>query len=64
MTARESFFFFFKFLLIFCLIGFGGDDLYPELWKLCSGPLVEIPRIDERVFYFPQGHMEQVIIFF
>lgn len=40
--------------------GFGGDDLYPELWKLCSGPLVEIPRIDERVFYFPQGHMEQL----
>ncbi|KAK8500396.1 hypothetical protein V6N12_013920 [Hibiscus sabdariffa] len=38
----------------------GGDDLYQELWKLCAGPLVEIPRDDERVFYFPQGHMEQL----
>ncbi|XVF73011.1 hypothetical protein PTKIN_Ptkin12aG0167300 [Pterospermum kingtungense] len=41
-------------------LGFGGDDLYPELWKLCAGPLVEIPRVHERVFYFPQGHMEQL----
>ncbi|XWS76863.1 hypothetical protein CRYUN_Cryun01aG0214500 [Craigia yunnanensis] len=40
--------------------GLGGDDLYPELWKLCAGPLVEIPRVHERVFYFPQGHMEQL----
>ncbi|KAK8509686.1 hypothetical protein V6N13_093540 [Hibiscus sabdariffa] len=38
----------------------GGDDLYPELWKLCAGPLVQIPRVQERVFYFPQGHMEQL----
>jgi hypothetical protein len=40
--------------------GFGGDDLYAELWKLCAGPLVDVPRPGERVFYFPQGHMEQV----
>ncbi|GMI69567.1 auxin response factor 11 [Hibiscus trionum] len=38
----------------------GGDDLYPELWKLCAGPLVQIPGVQERVFYFPQGHMEQL----
>ncbi|KAE8671351.1 Auxin response factor 9 [Hibiscus syriacus] len=38
----------------------GGNDLYPELWKLCAGPLVEIPRVQEIVFYFPQGHMEQL----
>ncbi|XP_039046146.1 auxin response factor 9-like isoform X1 [Hibiscus syriacus] len=38
----------------------GGDDLYQELWKLCAGPLVDIPRDHERVFYFPQGHMEQL----
>ncbi|XP_039031654.1 auxin response factor 18-like isoform X1 [Hibiscus syriacus] len=38
----------------------GSDDLYPELWKLCAAPLVEIPRDHERVFYFPQGHMEQL----
>ncbi|KAG4174069.1 hypothetical protein ERO13_A11G097700v2 [Gossypium hirsutum] len=40
--------------------GSAGDDLYQELWKLCAGPLVEIPRVHERVFYFPQGHMEQL----
>ncbi|KAL9246641.1 hypothetical protein vseg_020151 [Gypsophila vaccaria] len=38
----------------------GGDVLYPELWKACAGPLVEIPRLGERVYYFPQGHMEQL----
>ncbi|KAJ6426419.1 hypothetical protein OIU84_022099 [Salix udensis] len=38
----------------------GGDDLYTELWKACSGPLVDVPKRGERVFYFPQGHMEQL----
>ncbi|KAI4328927.1 hypothetical protein L6164_021241 [Bauhinia variegata] len=36
------------------------DDLYKELWKLCAGPLVDVPRAGERAFYFPQGHMEQL----
>ncbi|URE02417.1 auxin response factor [Musa troglodytarum] len=36
------------------------DALYTELWHACAGPLVTIPRMGERVFYFPQGHMEQV----
>jgi len=42
--------------------GFIGvhDPLYEELWKACAGPLVEIPRQGEGVYYFPQGHMEQV----
>ncbi|KAF3328818.1 auxin response factor 18-like isoform X1 [Carex littledalei] len=42
--------------------GGGGTttDLYDELWRACAGPLVEVPRIYERVFYFPQGHMEQL----
>ncbi|KAL7167760.1 hypothetical protein ACSBR2_038256 [Camellia fascicularis] len=40
--------------------GYGGDDLYTELWKACAGPLVDVPRSGERVFYFPQGHMEQL----
>ncbi|KAF8033392.1 hypothetical protein BT93_D2104 [Corymbia citriodora subsp. variegata] len=40
--------------------GGGEDDLYPELWKACAGPLVDVPRAGERVFYFPQGHMEQL----
>ncbi|KAL0714974.1 hypothetical protein Bca4012_021953 [Brassica carinata] len=37
------------------------DQLYTELWKACAGPLVEVPLPGERVFYFPQGHMEQLV---
>ncbi|XP_057870401.1 auxin response factor 2B isoform X2 [Cryptomeria japonica] len=37
-----------------------SDALYEELWHACAGPLVTVPRIGERVFYFPQGHIEQV----
>jgi len=44
--------------------GVGCDDLYTELWKACAGPLVDVPKDGERVFYFPQGHMEQVCSFF
>ncbi|KAH7658048.1 auxin response factor protein [Dioscorea alata] len=40
--------------------GFGDDELYEELWRGCAGPLVDVPRIGERVFYFPQGHIEQL----
>ncbi|KAF8390737.1 hypothetical protein HHK36_025264 [Tetracentron sinense] len=36
------------------------DALYTELWHACAGPLVTVPRQDQRVFYFPQGHIEQV----
>ncbi|XP_020577783.1 auxin response factor 2-like [Phalaenopsis equestris] len=36
------------------------DLLYNELWHACAGPLVSVPRVGERVFYFPQGHIEQV----
>uniref|UniRef100_A0A1J3IHV2 Auxin response factor n=1 Tax=Noccaea caerulescens TaxID=107243 RepID=A0A1J3IHV2_NOCCA len=38
----------------------GGEHMYDELWKLCAGPLVDVPQREERVFYFPQGHMEQL----
>lgn len=41
-------------------VGASGDALYKELWHACAGPLVTVPREDERVYYFPQGHMEQV----
>ncbi|XP_028088722.1 auxin response factor 2B-like [Camellia sinensis] len=34
--------------------------LYTELWRACAGPLVTMPREGQRVFYFPQGHIEQV----
>lgn len=46
------------------LEGSVDDDLSPELWRACAGPLVDVPRDTERVFYFPQGHMEQVSHFF
>ncbi|KAJ0238179.1 Auxin response factor 2 [Hirschfeldia incana] len=36
------------------------DAIYRELWHACAGPLVTVPRRDDRVFYFPQGHIEQV----
>nr|KYP37530.1 Auxin response factor 9 [Cajanus cajan] len=36
------------------------DELYEQQWKACAGPHVEVPRAGQRVFYFPQGHMEQV----
>ena len=31
-----------------------------ELWHACAGPLVTVPREGELVYYFPQGHIEQV----
>lgn len=37
-----------------------NDALYKELWHACAGPLVTVPREGEIVYYFPQGHMEQV----
>ncbi|KVI11085.1 Aux/IAA-ARF-dimerization [Cynara cardunculus var. scolymus] len=37
-----------------------GDAIYKELWHACAGPLVNVPREGERVYYFPQGHMEQL----
>ncbi|KAI9099674.1 hypothetical protein K1719_024679 [Acacia pycnantha] len=33
---------------------------YEELWKLCAGPLIDMPQVGEKVFYFPQGHLEHV----
>ncbi|XP_068473663.1 auxin response factor 2A-like isoform X2 [Phaseolus vulgaris] len=40
-----------------------GDDLYTELWRACAGYSVHVPRVGELVFYFPQGHLEQVAAF-
>ncbi|XP_076915805.1 auxin response factor 2B-like isoform X1 [Bidens hawaiensis] len=34
--------------------------LYKDLWRACAGPLVTVLRERELVFYFPQGHIEQV----
>ncbi|KAL6522051.1 hypothetical protein OROMI_031928 [Orobanche minor] len=33
-----------------------------ELWHACAGPLVTLPQIGSLVYYFPQGHSEQVAI--
>jgi len=48
--------------LFVCLSAGAGRDpeLFAELWRACAGPLVELPQTDERVFYFLQGHLEQV----
>lgn len=40
--------------------GVGVDRIDAELWRACAGPLVDVPRVGEKAFYFPQGHMEQV----
>lgn len=34
-----------------------------ELWHACAGPLVSLPPVGSLVVYFPQGHSEQVCIF-
>ncbi|KAL6659675.1 hypothetical protein ACP70R_002504 [Stipagrostis hirtigluma subsp. patula] len=34
--------------------------MYTELWNLCAGPLVTVPKVGDKVYYFPQGHVEQV----
>ncbi|KAJ0901243.1 putative transcription factor ARF family [Helianthus annuus] len=40
----------------------GNDDvdLYNQLWNECAGFAVIIPHIGDRVFYFPQGCLEQI----
>ncbi|KAK7376737.1 hypothetical protein VNO80_02152 [Phaseolus coccineus] len=35
-------------------------NLNSELWHACAGPLVSLPQVGSLVFYFPQGHSEQV----
>ncbi|KAI4339731.1 hypothetical protein MLD38_024641 [Melastoma candidum] len=31
----------------------------PRTWRACAGACVRIPPLRSRVFYFPQGHLEQ-----
>ncbi|XP_022752863.1 auxin response factor 18-like [Durio zibethinus] len=33
-------------------------SLDPELWHACAGSMVQIPPVNSKVFYFPQGHAE------
>lgn len=36
--------------------------LNSELWHACAGPLVNLPQVGSLVYYFPQGHSEQVAV--
>ncbi|OIW16582.1 hypothetical protein TanjilG_02788 [Lupinus angustifolius] len=29
-----------------------------EIWQACAGAAVQIPNVNSRVYYFPQGHLE------
>ncbi|XP_051145207.1 auxin response factor 1-like [Andrographis paniculata] len=42
------------------LPAFSNDALHKELWHACAGPFVSVPQEGERVYYFPQGHIEQL----
>lgn len=34
------------------------SSLDSELWKACAGGMVEMPMVNSKVIYFPQGHIE------
>ncbi|XP_028766651.1 auxin response factor 5 isoform X2 [Neltuma alba] len=38
----------------------GRKSINSELWHACAGPLVGLPQVGSLVYYFPQGHSEQV----
>ncbi|XP_057721888.1 auxin response factor 4-like isoform X1 [Arachis stenosperma] len=40
-----------------------GDELYERVWRACAGECVYIPRVGDKVLYFPQGYLEQVASF-
>ncbi|KAH1104484.1 hypothetical protein GYH30_038075 [Glycine max] len=33
-------------------------SLDPQLWHACAGGMVQMPPVNSKVFYFPQGHAE------
>ncbi|XP_042494113.1 auxin response factor 5 [Macadamia integrifolia] len=37
-------------------------NINSELWHACAGPLVSLPQVGSLVYYFPQGHSEQVAV--
>ncbi|CAN0889569.1 Auxin response factor 9 [Linum grandiflorum] len=37
-----------------------NDPLTDELWNLCAPCTAGLPKVEQRVYYFLQGHMEQV----
>lgn len=38
----------------------GDDALCREIWKACSGSLLDVPKAGEKVYYFPRLHVEQL----
>ncbi|XP_004304436.1 PREDICTED: auxin response factor 18-like isoform X2 [Fragaria vesca subsp. vesca] len=36
----------------------GEKCLDPQLWHACAGGMVQMPLVNAKVFYFPQGHAE------
>ncbi|URE09406.1 auxin response factor [Musa troglodytarum] len=38
----------------------GRKVINSELWHACAGSLVSLPQPGSLVYYFPQGHSEQV----
>jgi hypothetical protein len=36
----------------------GDKSLDPQLWHACAGGMVQMPSVNTKVFYFPQGHAE------
>ncbi|GMH07906.1 hypothetical protein Nepgr_009746 [Nepenthes gracilis] len=34
------------------------NTLDPQLWHACAGGMVQMPPVNSRVYYFPQGHIE------
>ncbi|KAF8109252.1 hypothetical protein N665_0099s0004 [Sinapis alba] len=59
LGIRENFGF--EFVSLFLAIDGTNNYLDEQLWKLCAGPLFVPPEIGEKVYYFPQGHIEQLV---
>ena len=36
-----------------------SSSIYLELWHVCAGPLISLPKKGNVVVYLPQGHLEQ-----
>ncbi|CAI8585268.1 unnamed protein product [Vicia faba] len=36
----------------------GNTDVDPRLWHAVAGTTVQIPQVNSKIFYFPQGHAE------
>ncbi|KAL9230651.1 hypothetical protein vseg_005975 [Gypsophila vaccaria] len=38
------------------------SNLDPQLWHACAGGMVQMPSVNSKVFYFPQGHIEHSLV--